>query len=78
MTTLELKRAMMHRITEINDVSFLKAVKIILDSKTDNEVITLTPEQKQEIIASKKEIEQGSFIDHYQLNKDVSKWLNEK
>ena len=78
MTTLELKRAMMHRITEINDVSFLKAVKIILDSKTDNEVITLTPEQKQEIIASKKEIEQGFFIDHYKLKNDVSKWLNEK
>jgi len=78
MTTVELKRAMIHRITEINDVSFLKAVKTILDSKTDNEVITLTAEQKQEIIASKKEIEQGLYISHDQLNIEVSRWLNEK
>ncbi len=78
MTTVELKRAMIYRITEINDVSFLKAVKTILDSKTDNEVITLTAEQKQEIIASKKEIEQGLNISHDQLNIEVSKWLNER
>jgi hypothetical protein len=78
MTTVELKRAMIHQISEIHDVAFLKAVKTILDSKTDNEVITLTPEQKQEIMASKKEIEQGLYIGHYQLNNDVTKWLNEK
>ncbi|HEY5510096.1 MAG TPA: hypothetical protein VIK10_03625 [Prolixibacteraceae bacterium] len=41
-------------------------------------VITLTPEQKQEIMSSKKEIEQGFYIGHYQLNNDVTKWLNEK
>jgi predicted DNA-binding protein (UPF0278 family) len=78
MTTLELKRALIHRITEINVVSFLKAVKTILDSKTDQEVIILTAEQKQEIIASRKEIEQGLYIGHDQLNTEVSKWLSER
>ena len=78
MTTIELKKALIHRITEINDVSFLKAIKTILDSKTESEVILLTTEQKDEIIESKNEIENGRYIEHKLLDKEVSKWLNEK
>jgi len=62
MTTIELKKLLIHKITEINDVSFLKAVKTILDSKTDTEVLLLTSEQKREIMESKKEIEQGLYM----------------
>ena len=78
MTTIELKKVLIHRITEINDISFLKALKTILDSKTDSEVISLTVEQRNEIIASRKEIEQGLFIEHELLDKKVSGWLSER
>ena len=76
MTTVELKKVLIHRITEINDISFLKAIKTILESKAATEVIALTTEQRNEIIASKKEIEQGLYIEHEMLEKEVSKWLN--
>ena len=76
MTTFELKKVLIHRITEINDISFLKALKTILESKTDTEVISLTVEQRNEIIASRKEIEQGLFIEHELLDKKVSGWLS--
>ncbi len=76
MTTIELKKMLLHRIVEINDISFLKAIKTILDSKTEREVISLTAEQRNEIIESKKEIEQGLFIEHETLNKEVLAWLN--
>jgi hypothetical protein len=76
MTTIELKKVLIHRITEINDISFLKALKTILESKTETEVISLTTEQKNEIIESKKEIEQGLYIEHELLDKKVSKWLS--
>jgi uncharacterized protein YktA (UPF0223 family) len=76
MTTIELKKLLIHRITEINDVSFLKAVKTILDTKTNTEVLLLTPEQRKEIMESKKEIEQGQFIEHESLDKDVARWAN--
>jgi len=76
MTTIELKKVLIHRITEINDISFLKALKTILESKTDTEVISLTVEQRNEIIASKKEIEQGLFIENDLLDKKVSGWLS--
>jgi hypothetical protein len=76
MTTIELKKVLIHRITEINDISFLKALKTILESKTDTEVISLTVEQRNEIIASRKEIEQGLFIEQELLDKKVSGWLS--
>ncbi|MGD9491847.1 MAG: hypothetical protein AB7V36_00675 [Bacteroidales bacterium] len=76
MTTVELKKLLIQRIAEINDVSFLKAVKTILESKTNAEILLLTPEQKKEIMESKKEIEQGLFIDNNSLDKEVAKWAN--
>lgn len=76
MTTVELKKLLIQRIAEINDVSFLKAVKTILESKTNTEILLLTPEQKKEIMESKKEIEQGLFIDNDSLDKEVAKWAN--
>lgn len=76
MTTIELKKVLIHRIAEINDISFLKAIKTILDSKIETEIITLTAEQRNEIIESKKEIEQGLYIEHELLDKKISKWLS--
>ncbi len=78
MTTVELKKMLIHRITEINDVSFLKAIKTILDSKTEAEIIALTPEQRNEIVASRKDVEQGLYIEQEILDKEVSKWLSAK
>jgi hypothetical protein len=78
MTTLELKKLLIHRITEINDISFLRAVKIILESKTETEVLLLTPEQRSEIMESKKEIEKGLFIEQENLDKEISRWASAK
>jgi len=78
MTAIELKNALIHQIAEINDVSFLQAIKTILDSKTEAKVLTLTLEQRDEIMASKKEVEKGLFISYEELDKEVSEWLNAK
>jgi len=76
MTAIELKKLLVHRIAEINDISFLKAIKIILDSKTETEVLVLSPEQRAEILKSKNEIEKGLFIDQEKLDKEISKWAS--
>jgi hypothetical protein len=76
MTTIELKQLLIHKIAEINDIAFLKAVKTILDTKTESEFIMLTPEQKFEIMESKKEIERGLFIDQETLDINVKKWVS--
>jgi uncharacterized protein with PIN domain len=76
MTTFELKTLLIHRITEINDVSFLRALKTIIDTKTESGVIQLTQDQLEDIIESKKEIEKGLFVDNNVLDKQVRQWLN--
>jgi hypothetical protein len=78
MTAIELKTLLIHRISEINDVSFLKALKTILDTKTDTGIIQLTQDQLDDIMASKKEIVQGLFIENSVLDTEVRQWLNAK
>ena len=78
MSTTALKNALIHRIAEINDVSFLEAIKTILDSKTNHEILALTDEQRDDIIASKKEIEKGLYVEHDALDKEINAWLNAK
>ena len=78
MTAIELKKTLIQKILEINDVSFLNAIKTIIDFSIKDEPITLTPEIKQEILSSKKEIEKGLFISNEELEKEVEAWLKEK
>ncbi len=76
MTAFELKTLLIHRIAEINDVSFLRALKTILDTKTESGVIQLTQDQLEDIIESKKEIEKGMFVENNVLDKQVRQWLS--
>ena len=78
MTTVQLKNALIQRISEIEDISFLQAIKTILDAKSESKTIKLTPELTQEIMASKKEVEQGLFIENDILEKEIEEWLNKK
>ncbi len=78
MKTVDLKNILIHRIAEINDKSFLHAIKTILDSKSESKVLTLTDEQRNEIIASKKEVGQGLFIENDELEKEIDGRLNTK
>ena len=77
MTAIELKKLLVHRIAEINDASFLKAIKTILGSKSQSQILMLTKEQRLEITESKKQIEQGLFIEQEEMDKEFTKWLSE-
>jgi hypothetical protein len=76
MTAIELKKLLIHRIVEINDESFLKAIKTILDSKSQSQILNLTKEQHLEINESKKQIEQGLFIEQSEMDSKFNKWLS--
>ena len=78
MTTLQLKNALIQKISEIEDRSFLEAIKTILDAKSDSIKMVLTPELKEKLLASRKEIEKGIFIENDLLEKEIDEWLNEK
>ena len=78
MTMMELKSILVHRISEINDIRFLEAIKTILDEKAEDSILELTDDQKKEIAESKKEILQGLFIDDNDLDSDIQGWLSAK
>ncbi|PIV96891.1 MAG: hypothetical protein COZ16_04960 [Flavobacteriaceae bacterium CG_4_10_14_3_um_filter_31_253] len=78
MTTSDLKNVLIHKISEIDDISFLKAIKVILDSKTNNEILMLTDQQKEDIMASKKEVESGLIFSEKELDKEIQEWLSVK
>jgi hypothetical protein len=50
----------------------------ILDTKTQTQTLSLTPEQRFEIIESQKEIELGLFVEQVELDKEFNKCLNGK
>ncbi len=75
MSTLELQRLLIHRISEINDMAFLNAIKTLLDAKANTTVFTLTPEQQEEISISRSEIKQGLFITQADLDLEMDAWL---
>jgi len=75
---LELKNVLIQRIAEIEDKSFLQAIKTILDAKAESKTLQLTPELINEIMESKQEIEKGLFIENDLFEKEIEEWLNEK
>ena len=77
MNTLELKNIVISQISQIEDKSFLSALKTILDSKS-KEKITLSKDQIEEINDSKKEIANNQFQDNDSLDKEIKQWLTEK
>jgi len=78
MTMLELKNNLIRRISEINDVRFLEAIKTILDEKANDTILELTKEQKKEIRESQAEIQEGLFLYNNDLDQEIQGWLNAK
>ena len=76
MTTIQLKKSLIHQITDIEDISFLKALKTIIETKTKSDILYLTNEQRAEIIESKKQVENGLFTKQEDLQQEFEKWLN--
>ena len=78
MNTVELKKYLVSRITEIHDEAFLEAIKTILDSKSQSQILPLTEDQRLEIMESKKQVEQALFLGESEMDQEFEKWLSEK
>lgn len=78
MTATELKKVLISRITSIEDVAFLEAIKTILDTKSVYGTIMLNEQIKEDIKVSREEFNAGQYVTHDELDKEMKKWLNEK
>ncbi len=78
MSIIELKTILIQRIAEIDDKPFLEAIKILLDTKVESATMQLSDKVVQQILASKKEVEDGLIIENTLLEEEIEKWLKEK
>lgn len=78
MNTIELKQELISRISRIEDVDFLNAIKTILDYNRKEPFIELTKEMELELLTASKEGEKGTFISQSEMDKKVEEWLREK
>jgi hypothetical protein len=78
MNTIELKQELITKISGIEDMDFLNAIKTILDYRNKESFIDLTKEEEEELLRASNEGKNGQFILQSEMDKKVVEWLKEK
>ena len=77
MKALQLKQELIQKISIIEDIEFLNAIKTILDYKKKDPVIELTSDQEKELLLASKEGKKN-VISESEMDYKVAKWLDAK
>jgi hypothetical protein len=78
MSTLELRELIISQLANIHDATFLRAIKILVDSKVEKEVYKLSDYQKERIRSGREQLRNNQMITHDDLQKEIDQWLNTK
>jgi hypothetical protein len=78
MNAIQLKQELIHRISRIEDIDFLNAIKTILDYKRKEPFLELTVDQEKELLFASKEGKKGKVISQSEMDQKVEEWLSEK
>ena len=78
MSTIEIKKRIMDQLSRIDDVSFLKAIKTLVDSKAHGEIYKLSEFQKERIREGREQLRRGQTISNEALQKEIDQWLGSK
>jgi len=72
MSTVELRHMIIEKLSLIDDVSILKAIKTIVESKADERVYQLSDYQKKRIEAGREQARKGKTISDEALQKGIT------
>lgn len=78
MSTVELRHIITEQLSQIEDESFLNAIKTIIESKVSGGVYKLSDYQKERINNAREELQSYKTISHDDLQKEVDQWLSEE
>jgi hypothetical protein len=78
MTTVEIRHNIVEKLSQIDDISFLKAIKTIVESKVKEDTYKLSDFQKKRIESGREQMKKGQTISDNALQKDVRQWLSSK
>jgi hypothetical protein len=72
--TTQIKKSLISRIKNSDDLNFLRALQTIFDS-SEQALYQLSTEQNDSIIKGREEIKNGDYIENDQLMAEMKKWL---
>ncbi|MFA6873877.1 MAG: hypothetical protein WCQ86_07865 [Bacteroidaceae bacterium] len=75
--TTQIKKSLISRIKDSDDINFLKALQTIFDS-SEQSLYQLSPEQQDSINEGREDIKNGNYIDNDQLMSEMKEWLTKK
>lgn len=75
MGTIELKKNIISKITETEDLNLLEDVVKVLGMQTESQVFKLNEKQKAAIEAGRQDIKNGKFLTNKEVEKDLDEWL---
>ncbi len=76
MSTIELKHIINEQLSHIDDVSFLNAIKTIIDTKISTDIYKLKKKKKNRINKSRQEFRNGQSINNLDFQSEVNQWLS--
>ena len=77
MTTIEIKKTIIDKIAQIEDLHFLKAIKIIIESRPNESVFKVTDEMRSKIEHSRNVAKQGKIVSDKEVNREIEEWLRQ-
>ncbi|RMB63213.1 hypothetical protein EAX61_02125 [Dokdonia sinensis] len=79
MATVEkIRSSLIDKILTIRNKDFLMALdNLVASSATNDDIVTITPEQRQMLEMSEADIENGRLISQDEMDKRNLKWLDE-
>jgi hypothetical protein len=78
MSTIELRHHIIEKLSLIEDDSFLKAIKTIVESKVNEGIYKLSDFQKKRVESGRDQVKKGHSISNDVLQKEIDQWLNTK
>jgi hypothetical protein len=78
MSTVELRQHIIEKLSHIEDPSFLKALKTIVESKVNEGIYKLSDFQKKRVTSARDQLKKGQTISDKILNKEIDQWLGTK
>jgi len=78
MSTTELRHKITEQLSHIDDVSFLNAIKTIIESKVSDRIYKLSEYQKNRVDSARQQLKNKQTIAHDDLQKEIDQWLSSK
>nr|MBC7613123.1 hypothetical protein [Pseudopedobacter sp.] len=78
MGALEIKQEIINQLDYIEDISFLKAIKSLVESKAKDGVYMLSDEQKERIYQARLQFLNNETINNQIVEEEIELWLKSK